>query len=78
MKTKLMILSAVLVSGFVVSACSETPEEKVRREVREDCEKAKFLAPPDFPKIELEKMIAECVEGETQRKLEELNQPPHN
>lgn len=68
----------MLVSGVFISACSETPEEKVRREVRESCENVKKLAPPRADPAQLQKMIEQCVEKETSRKLQQLNQPPHN
>ena len=78
MKIKSVILSTLFVSGFLITACSETPEEKVRREVRESCENVKKLAPPRADPAQLQKMIEQCVEKETSRKLQQLNQPPHN
>lgn len=47
MNIKSIIIGTLFVSGFLISGCSETPQEKVRREVKEKCEAfVRSAAPP--------------------------------
>lgn len=78
MKSRYTLLSALLAFGFIISGCNETPEEKVKREVREGCENVRKLAPPTADQAQVQKMIDSCVESETQRKLQQLKNTQGN
>ncbi|MBL8687171.1 MAG: hypothetical protein JNK86_06890 [Alphaproteobacteria bacterium] len=79
MNIKAIILGTLFVSGFVVSGCSETPEEKVRREVKEKCEAfVRSAAPPTEREENLQRIINECTEHDTRIGLERLNQSQSN
>ena len=72
------MFGALVSMSFILNACSETPEEKVRREVREGCENVRKLAPPTADQAQILKMIESCVEKETPRKLQQLNNTQSN
>lgn len=75
---KYKILSGLFVLGFILSACSETPEEKARNEAKEHCDEARKLAPPTVPQAQLQQLINQCIERETQKKLQQLNNTQGN
>ncbi|MBL0338471.1 MAG: hypothetical protein IPP67_04705 [Rhodospirillaceae bacterium] len=78
---KISALTTVSLFAVFVSGCSETPEDKARREATKECtEFFNGIANPGEKedKEMIQQAINECIEDATPKIMRELNQPSPN